>query len=85
MFVREIRRDGTIKRFDPDYYQGQVWQRLTTGQPLWDSDLLMLEHERMESRIMRETGCTYEEAHDQTQKVFDWWSANIEERERGKK
>ena len=85
MFVRKVRRDSGFKRFDPDYDQAQVWQRMTTGQPLWDSDKLMLEHERMESRIMKETGCTYEQAHDKTQEVFDWWSEHVAEEERRSK
>lgn len=82
VFIKKVRRDGGLKRFDPDYNQAQVWQRLTTGQPLWDSDITMLEHERMELNIMRETGCEYEEAHEKTQKVFNWWAEFEEEKKR---
>ena len=81
MFLREVKRDGTIARFDADYDQAEAWQRLVNGNT-WDTDQLMLEHERMESNIMKSTGCDYETAHDQTQQVFDWWSPFQEEKAR---
>lgn len=80
VFVDEVFRDGKYQRFDPDYEQAQVWQRLIEGKRLQSSDIVFLEHERMELNIMKSTGCSYEEAHEQTQKVFDWWSAHEEER-----
>lgn len=85
MFIREVLRDGEYKRFETDFDQAQVWQRLISGKDVWDSDKILLEHERMESKIMRERNCSYEEAHEETQQVFNWWSAYVKEKEgRGK-
>ena len=82
VFINEIERDGRLERFNADFDQAQVWQRLTEGKRMWDSDVLFLEHERMELTIMKETGCSYEDAHEQTTKVFDWWKAHEEEKKK---
>ena len=79
MFFREHRRDGIIARFDASYEQAEAWQRLVSGKNIRESDRVMLLHEQMESRIMKETGCTYEEAHKQTNKVYNWAKAYLEE------
>ena len=79
MFFREHRRDGRIARFDASYEQAEAWQRLVSGKNIRESDRVMLLHEQMESRIMKETGCTYEEAHKQTNKVYNWAKAYLEE------
>lgn len=80
MFIKEQPRMGTMKRFDPDYDQAQVWQRLVEGNNIKKSDITMLKHEYMELTIMKETGCTYEEAHNQANEVYNWFKEMIKER-----
>lgn len=82
MFIREQPRDGGILRFNPDYDQAEVWQRLIDGKNMWESDVIMLRHEYMELTIMRETGCTYEKAHEQANKIYNWYAALLKEKKR---
>ena len=82
MFIRNQPRDGGLKRFDPDFDQAQAWQRLVEGKNIWESDIVMLQHEFTELSIMRETGCAYEKAHDLANQSFDWFEAFNEEKER---
>lgn len=81
MFIREHKRDGRIARFDASYEQAEAWQRLISGKGIRESDRIMLLHELMESRIMTETGCAYEEAHGQANAVYNWWAAHRAEEE----
>lgn len=85
MFIKSQPRDGGMKRFDPDFDQAQAWQRLIEGKNIWDSDIIMLQHEFTELSIMKDTGCTYEEAHRVANESFDWFEAFNEEKERRKK
>lgn len=80
MFIKEQPRMGTLKRFDPDYDQSQAWQRLVEGKNIKESDITMLKHEYMELMIMKETGCTYEEAHNQANEVYNWFEEMVKER-----
>ena len=80
MFIKAQPRNGGLKRFDPSYDQAEVWQRLTLGKGIRKSDITFLKHERLELNIMRETGCTYEEAHEQANSVYDWWTEFLEEK-----
>lgn len=80
MFIKEQPRMGTLKRFDPDYDQSQAWQRLVEGKNIKESDITMLRHEYMELTIMKETGCTYEEAHNQANEVYNWLEEMVKER-----
>ena len=79
VFIREQPRDGGLKRFDPDYKQSQAWQRLVDGKDIRQSDVILLQHERLEASIMEETGCTYEEAHAKAEAVYNWVQALIDE------
>jgi len=82
IFIREHLRDGKIQRFDEDYYQAEAWQRLVSGKEIWDSDIVMLQHELNELRIMQERNVAYEIAHDETNLTYNWWDAFCEECER---
>ena len=79
VFIREHPRDGRMARFDSDFYQAQAWQRLVDGKGIRPSDIVLLRHEQMESRIMRETGCTYEDAHEKANAVYNWFAAFLKE------
>ncbi len=72
VFIFEQPRDGTRKRFDPDFDQSQAWQRLVDGNGIRRSDIVFLQHEYYELTIMREQGYTYEKAHELTNQVFNW-------------
>lgn len=86
VFIREQPRDNRMARFDASYDVAQVWQRLTLHEEIWESDIVLLQHEYMELSIMKETGCVYEIAHDQTNLVYDWYEANKKDKMiRGKK
>lgn len=82
VFIEPHLRNGGFEPFDPDYEEAQAWQRLVDGKNIRASDLMLLEHERYESNYMRShPGCTYEEAHAETDKIFNW-SAMLSKEER---
>ncbi|MCR4671982.1 MAG: phage head morphogenesis protein [Lachnospiraceae bacterium] len=85
LFIREQPRDGGLKRFEEDYEQAQAWQRLVEGKNIWNSDIVLLEHERYELTIMRKYGYTYEKAHDLTERLYNYVEAldrDLREREK---
>ena len=45
------------------------------------SDVIFLHHENMELNIMRDTGCTYEEAHEKANEVYNWYNEYLKEKE----
>jgi hypothetical protein len=75
VFIKSQPRDGGMKPFDPDYEQAQVWQRLIDGKNVKKSDKVFLQHELYELTIMEKQGLTYEEAHDITNKIYNWQDA----------
>lgn len=76
MFIEEHRTEnGVTKRFDADYDQAEAWQRLIDGKDIKESDIILLHHEKYESDIMKQTGCTYEDAHEIANKKYNWWEA----------
>ena len=58
--------------FDPDYDMAVSWQRLIEGKNIQEMDIVMLNHELMEYRLMSEKGLKYKEAHDITDKVYSY-------------
>lgn len=74
VFLKEQPRDGRMARFDADYEQAQVWQRLVEGKDIRPSDTVFLKHERMELTIMRQTGYNYEKAHEMANAKYNWQS-----------
>lgn len=73
VFIREHPRSGGVYRFIPDYDQAEVWQRLTLNDNIRKSDITFLNHELLELTIMKEIGCSYEEAHAKANTVYNWW------------
>jgi uncharacterized repeat protein (TIGR02543 family) len=63
--------DGTKRLFDPNYWQAEAWERLINGNAT-KTDILLLNHELFESNYMRLHNCTYEVAHEQATKFYDW-------------
>lgn len=80
IFIREQPRSGTMARFDSDYDQAQVWQRLISGENIKESDIVFLNHEKLELSIMKDTGCPYEQAHELANKKFNWYERVLEEK-----
>jgi hypothetical protein len=62
------------EHFAPDYAIGQSWQRLIDGKDIQSHDIVLLEHELMESELMR-SGVTQNEAHDKTNEVHNYTEA----------
>ena len=69
------------KEFVPDYDQAESWRRITEGKPL-DVDFLFIKHELYEISL-RKKGMSYQEAHDLTNKEYDYGKA-IKEYHNGK-
>lgn len=59
--------------FLPDFDQAQTWDRLRKGQPI-EADLIFIKHELMEMEY-RKQGYSYDEAHEMTQKEYDYEKA----------
>lgn len=71
--------DGEIHRFHSDYYMAQSWMRLREGKNIQEHDIILLQHELMEARIMEENpDMPYEAAHDMTVMKYDYHAALIE-------
>ena len=63
------------KNFDPDYDMSESFRRLREGKNIQEHDLIMLKHERLEYGLMNKLGLSYEEAHELTQKKYDYQKA----------
>ena len=57
--------DGEIDRFYPSYRMAQSWQRLIDGKNILEQDIVLLNHEFLESIFVAE-GFSCREAHDKT-------------------
>lgn len=62
---------GEIKSFDPNYQQALAWERLMKGS-YNKNDILLLNHELFESNYIKKYGVTYEKAHSESQKHYNW-------------
>ena len=56
--------------FEPDYEMAQSWNRLINNNDIQENDLILLKHERLEHDLMYKKGLSYNEAHDETSKVY---------------
>jgi hypothetical protein len=65
--------DGQIIRFTAGWRTRIAWQRLEQND-IKDIDILLLKHELLELTIIKERGCSYEEAHDEANKAYNWWA-----------
>jgi len=64
--------DENPERFDPDYDMAVSWQRLTEGKAIQEMDIIMLNHELMEYKLMNEQGIKYGQAHDITNEIYNY-------------
>ena len=59
-------------RFEPDYDMAVSWQRLVEGNDIREMDIILLNHELMEHELMTEKGLSYREAHEETEKKYNY-------------
>jgi hypothetical protein len=72
LFFEKHRFDsGEIKSFDQNYQQALAWERLMNGN-YNKNDILLLNHELFESNYMKQYVATYEKAHAEAQKYYNW-------------
>ena len=67
--------------FDPDYDQAQTWDGLRKGEPI-EADIIFFKHELMEIEY-RKKGYSYEDAHELTEKVYNYNKAIQEYKNNG--
>ena len=71
MFFNEYELYGGKRRFYPDFEQAQSWDRLRKGEALYH-DFIMIEHELIEEKLMREEGLPYNEAHEKANQTASY-------------
>ena len=74
VFYEEHDLDGEMRRFFPSYFMSQSWQRLIKGRNIEKEDIILLNHEFLESILMAE-GLSADEAHNRTQEIYDYTAA----------
>lgn len=55
----------------PDYDMAVAWKRMYEGNPK-GRDILLLNHELLESRLEKKYNLSIEEAHKRASAVYDW-------------
>ena len=63
--------DGEIAQFYPSYHMAQSWQRLIEGREIQPQDIVLLNHEFLES-VVEAQGLTAEKAHAIAEKVYNY-------------
>ena len=66
--------DGKFGRFGTDYEMAQSWQRLIDGRNIQTRDLVLLNHEFLES-IFESEGLNAAESHKKTEKIYNYSDA----------
>lgn len=74
VFYQKHELEDGLSTFDPDYEMGQSWQRLIEGSNIEKRDIVLLNHEFLES-IYMEDGYKYDEAHEKAQNVYSYAAA----------
>ena len=64
--------ENGFRRFYPSYDMAQSWQRLIDGKHIQPQDLVLLQHEYLESNLMK-MGYTQQAAHDLANEQFNYW------------
>jgi hypothetical protein len=68
--------DGEYGLLVPDYDMAVAWKRLSNGTPE-ERDIVLLNHELLESKLEKEYNLTMAEAHTEATKKYDWASRLI--------
>lgn len=77
-YNKHIKYDGAVERFDADYDMAVAWKRLVEGMPK-ERDILLLQHELLESKLEKEQNLTAAEAHAIANKTYAWDKKLFEE------
>lgn len=65
--------DGTIHKFDPDYYMQNSWMRLREGKNIQNHDITLIRHELEEAKIMgNSTEIVYNVVHAEVEKKYNY-------------
>lgn len=75
VFLNEYELYNGRRRFDPDYDMAESFRRVRDGKDIQEHDLIMLKHEHLEYGLMTKLGMTYEEAHELTQRKYNYQKA----------
>lgn len=80
VFIRNHKfKNGTIHRFDADYYMAHSWIRLRNGKKIYNHDFTMLYHELAEESIMGERlDIFYEDVHKEVEKKYNYQKELLE-------
>ena len=62
-------------RFPADYAMAESFQRLFEGNTVYHHDLIMLRHERLELELIRRYGYSFSEAHEITERKYNYSKA----------
>ncbi len=65
-------RDGEIRGFDPDYDMAESFRRILEGKNIKPHDLILLKHENLESNLMKKYNMVYEDAHELTNRKYNY-------------
>nr|DAE57156.1 MAG TPA: minor capsid protein [Caudoviricetes sp.] len=75
VFINEYELSGGKRKFDPDYYMAESFRRLREGKNIQKHDLIMLKHERLEYELMKKLHLKYDEAHEITERKYNYQKA----------
>lgn len=79
VFYDEHELSDGKKRFDSDFDMAIAWERMTTGKNIKPSDLILLNHEIYERKLMKEKGLSYYEAHTLANEKYNWEAVLLKE------
>lgn len=71
VFIETHILDEGIGVYDPDYDMAVAWQRLING-TYEDRDIVLLNHELLESRVEKAYNLKYRDAHNIAQESYPW-------------
>ena len=63
--------DGEIERFFPSYHMAQSWQRLIDGREIQERDIVLLNHEFLESTLVQ-SGFNQQDAHNIAESIYNY-------------
>jgi SPP1 gp7 family putative phage head morphogenesis protein len=75
VFVNEYDLYGGKRRFESDYDMAESFRRLREGKNIQEHDIILLRHEHLEYGLMNKLGISYDEAHELTQRKYDYAAA----------
>lgn len=82
IFYNKHKTYNGYKILDPDYDMAVAWNRLYNGEQL-DRDILLLNHELLESTLEKRYNLTISEAHARATEKYDWATKLFDDLEEG--